>query len=62
MQEIVLRPGEPGRDFQTMAALFATEGDDLASEAEILKELETDGDRIVQKAAIDAAGELLGFY
>lgn len=62
MKAIVLRPGEPGRDFQAMAALFATEGDELTTELEIVKELETDGDRIIQKAALDEAGELLGFY
>ena len=62
MKAIVLRAGEPGRDFQAMAGLFALEGDELATEAEIVKALETDGERIIQKAAVDAAGELLGFY
>ena len=60
MKAIVLRAGEPGRDFQAMAGLLALEGDELATEAEVVKELETDGERIIQKAAVDEAGELLG--
>lgn len=62
MKAFVLRVGEAGRDFEAMAGLFALEGDELATEAEIVKELETDGDRIIQRAAVDAAGEVLGFY
>lgn len=62
MAMIHLRAGMAGRDFLEMAALFATEGDELTTEAEILKELETDGERILQKVALDESGELLGFY
>ena len=62
MEKIHLRAGTAGRDFVEMAALFATEGDGLTTEAEIITELETDGERILQKVAQDETGELLGFY
>lgn len=54
-----------GRDFPTWGqyqVLFALEGDELATEAEIVKELEADGDRIIQQAVVDEAGELVGCY
>ena len=62
MKTIHMRAGAAGREFTEMAALFATQGDELTTEAEIVKALETEGERIVHKVALDESAELLGFY
>jgi RimJ/RimL family protein N-acetyltransferase/L-amino acid N-acyltransferase YncA len=62
MKHIQLRPANPDHDFTQLAPLFATQGDEFNSEEALKEEFEKEKERILQKAAFDAQGELQGFY
>ena len=62
MKNIVLRPGEPERDFGQLAAWFSTLEDEQSTEPGLREWYEKQRERIIQMVAEDEQGELLGFY
>lgn len=62
MNSIHLRPAAPERDFEQLAAWFSLLEDGTTTAAGLAAYYEREQARIVQKTAVDAHGELLGFY
>jgi RimJ/RimL family protein N-acetyltransferase len=59
---IILRPAEPDRDFGQLTAWFTILEGETSTKLEIVKEYEELKERILLKIAMDAQGELWGFY
>ena len=63
MNPITLRPVQPERDFEQIAALFSIEQDEPSTADAIAKDYAENKDRILRlTAAEDAAGQLTGFH
>ena len=62
MKTFVLRPAEPERDFEQLAAWFSSIEDERTTEAGLKEWYEKHGQRIIQCVAEDGQGRLSGFY
>ncbi len=62
MKPLLLRPAEPEHDFAQLAGWFSLLEDETTSEPGLREYYEQEQARITQRVAVDAQGELLGFY
>ena len=62
MKTIVLRPGEPERDFGQLAEWFSVLEDEKTTEADLREYYDKRRERIIQVVAEDQQGQVLGFY
>jgi GNAT superfamily N-acetyltransferase len=62
MKTVVLRPGEPERDFWKLAEWFSTLEGEKNTEAGLQDYYKKRGERITQVVAEDSRGELVGFF
>jgi RimJ/RimL family protein N-acetyltransferase/L-amino acid N-acyltransferase YncA len=62
MRRVILRPAEPEQDLAQLAAWFSTLEDEQSTEQSLKGWYEKQRERIIQMAAADEQGDLLGFY
>jgi len=62
MKTITLRPAEPARDFNKLAAWFSILEIEPTTEVSLKEYFDREKKRIIQRVAVDELGDLLGFY